>query len=183
MEDLFKRTSSIVKLKSEEQLKEIIFNPPMERIVKRFVVECSGYCGTYGQGGPAFWGLNLKATKEYPKEWLILTIWSAYDWLTVKGQWVGAHDKHYGIQKPLFSNSQGKKWDNFTPLIKGKTINSFVLNPKSMKIKIGKTIVCLDEDPTRRSNYAGLDKSLRTLFPEDDLHNAFILAPWPWVRV
>lgn len=180
--DLLKKTSAFTKLRSIKQKLDIIFYPPVERIIKRCVLKCSGCCGTYGQGGPGFFGLKLKATKEYPEEWLIMTLWSGYDWLTVSGRWVGAHPDQYNIQKPMYSNFSSQTWDEFTPLVEGKIILSFTINKKSMTLKIGETTISLDENPELRPRYAG-DGQLRLIYPKDNLRDAFILAPWPWVEI
>ncbi len=177
------KTSAIVKLRNKKQLKEIIFNPPKERIIGRFILECTGYCGTYGQGGPGFFGLKLKHTEKYPGEWFILTLWSSYDWLTVGGQWVSAHPDQYHIQKPLHSDFMPpQKWDNFTPKINGNEIVSLEVNAKSMKLGIGEIIISLDEDPQMRPRYVG-GGELREFYPKDDLHNAMIISPFPDVWV
>lgn len=152
-----------------------------DALVGRKVVQFSPYCGTYGQGGPGFAGFKLAATATAPEEWLMLCLWGAADWLTVNKRWLEAHPSQYEIQKPLIANCGNQKWDEFTPMVVGKTISSFEIAERSFNIKIGDALITLSEDPNERPRYwAG---ELRELSPGDDLRHAWILANSPGVWV
>jgi len=182
MIDLFKQTACIAELLDEKQISEIIFRPMNERIVNRSIIEFSAFCGTYGQGGPGFFGLKLAAANEYPEEWLLLIIYGACDWVTVNGEWLEAHPKQYYIKRPLTSHFSNQMWDDFSPLIIGQKIDSLIINKKSMTLMINSVTVSIDEDPSKRPGYPGNNKP-RILFPKEDLRDALIIAPWPWVQI
>ncbi len=83
-----------------------------KRVIGRKIVKWSSGCGSYGQGGPGFFGLYLGGFGEYPSEWLILTLWGAANWLHVNGrplmaEWMshGGHleNKLKNIKDSLFS--------------------------------------------------------------------------------
>lgn len=56
------------------------------RILQRTIVQLSQRMGSYGMGGPGFWGFKLNKTDIYPDEWLILSLWAASYWLLFDGQ-------------------------------------------------------------------------------------------------
>ncbi len=175
--------SKIVAVAQKVDGQPVIFSPPTERVLGRQVLEWSGYCGTYGQGGPGFFGLRLAATGVYPEEWLILRLWSANDWLNVNGHWLGANPGQYtDATQPLYSNFHGAKWDRFTPLVTNQRITKFDVQKRTLDIEIGDAKIVLTEDPTTRPIYAGTQEP-RTLSPGDDLREAWIIAAAPWVRV
>ena len=81
--------------------KLIDFKPsPVEPndLIGRHVEEIVPYAGTYGMGGPGFFALRLD------REWLIIAVWSADNWLIVDGRAVGdAFYDNYGRQAPWIS--------------------------------------------------------------------------------
>jgi hypothetical protein len=96
-----------------------------ERIVGRKVTAWSASLGSYGMGGPGFFGLKLAAKGEYPDEWLVLRVWGAGCWLLLDGQWIEAHPNQYQVQEPLYSNfGPGEDWDRVTDKVVGTTLRS-----------------------------------------------------------
>lgn len=57
----------------------------ISRILQRSIVQLSFSIGSYGMGGPGFWGFKFRQTDKYPEEWLILTLWGAGLWLVFDG--------------------------------------------------------------------------------------------------
>ncbi|MGA7733054.1 MAG: hypothetical protein WCD37_17485, partial [Chloroflexia bacterium] len=57
------------------------------RIVGREVIRWLSSLGSYGMGGPGFFGLRLAAAGDYLEEWLALRLWGADNWLLLDGQW------------------------------------------------------------------------------------------------
>lgn len=152
-----------------------------DALVGREVTAYSPYCGTYGPGGPGFAGFKLAATDTLPEEWLMLCLWGAANWLTVNNRWLEAHPSQYEIQKPLMSNLHNQTWDEFTPMVVGKTISSFEIAERAFTIKIGEAVITLSEDPNDRPLY--WNGQSRVLPPGDDLRRAWILANSPGVWV
>lgn len=56
------------------------------RCVGRRVIEWSSSLGSYGMGGPGFFGMRLAATPSYSEEWLVLVLWGAAHWLILDGR-------------------------------------------------------------------------------------------------
>jgi hypothetical protein len=56
------------------------------RILQRTILCWSPNIGSYGMGGPGFWGFKLARTGQYSEEWLILTVWNAGDCLLFDGK-------------------------------------------------------------------------------------------------
>ncbi|MFI4955454.1 MAG: hypothetical protein ACHP9Y_06030 [Gammaproteobacteria bacterium] len=56
----------------------------VERLLNRRVLTWFSK-GSYGTGGTGFFALRLAAQNDYPKEWLILTLWGSADWLLLDG--------------------------------------------------------------------------------------------------
>lgn len=55
------------------------------RILNRPIIGWSQSLGSYGMGGPGFWGFLLGKQGAYPEEWLILTLWHSGVWLRLDG--------------------------------------------------------------------------------------------------
>lgn len=53
------------------------------RLLNRHVLEWDHELGSYGMGGPGFFGLRLSANEEYSEEWFVLILWGAINWLTL----------------------------------------------------------------------------------------------------
>lgn len=173
----------IIGINKELDGEPVIFSPPIGRIHGRHVLGWSGYCGTYGAGGPGFFGLRLAATEHYPEEWLMLRLWSSNDWLNVNGRWLAAlPDQYDDAKRPLYSNFADAYWDEFSPLVTDKVISKFEIHKRTFKLEIGEARIELLEDPASRPVNGGT-RTPRVLSPKDDLRTAWIIAPKPWVRI
>jgi len=153
----------------------------------RYIVDITYYAGSYGMGGYVFFGLRLSQIKERKQEWLVCTIFSANDWLTVNGRWLSCHPTQYSQQKPLTGTmySQEKErrylspletWDDFQPLILDKKINDFDCKKNSCQIIIEENIIiAITADSSSRPWFYGTKKP-RELGKDDDLRRGWILA-------
>lgn len=178
---------SIVRLGKPDQITGIA---TPERVVGRTILEWDHACGTSGErgGSPGFFGLRLAERGQLPEEWLILTLWFAFDWLELDGRWVSAHPTQYEIQRPLYSNfvigndkiapeleiAPRLYWDEVTPRILSKTLWKFEVGKMHALLEIGGVTLRLNEDPTKRSRFG--NGELRTLGPNEDLRNAWIIS-------
>lgn len=72
------------------------------RIIGRDIVDMSICIGSYGMGGPGFFGLCLSKTEKYPEEWLILTLWGATHWLQVDGVNIGRSELEFAQKEMKF---------------------------------------------------------------------------------
>lgn len=57
-----------------------------ERILGREIIAWSEYLGSYGMGGPGFFGVKLGKKGDFSEEWLVLILWGAIDWLILDGK-------------------------------------------------------------------------------------------------
>jgi hypothetical protein len=69
----------------------------------------------------------------------------------------------------------GEQWDEFKPLVLGKTITSFSCTRTTCQLVIETTTIEILEDPQLRPVFEGNGK-LRALASEDDLRTAWVLA-------
>ncbi len=183
MEAPLRKATKIQPVQPSVDGRQIIFAPTAARVINRKVLAWSAACGTYGQGGPGFFGLMLEAKGAYPKEWLILRIWGACSWLVVNDRWVAAHpDQYRPDHLPLYSNFADAKWDYLGPCIVGLELTVFSCRERSCDVRIGGTTIQLTEDSSSRPPHPG-DGTLRELDAGDDLRRAWILAAQPWVSI
>jgi hypothetical protein len=69
------KDSKIIPVARTVDGQRVLFSVPPLRVIGREVTKWSASCGTYGQGGPGFFGLHLHKTDTYPAEWLMLRLW------------------------------------------------------------------------------------------------------------
>lgn len=148
-----------------------------ERVEHRRIVPAEwgrhwiSYGGTYGMGGPGFFGLHLEATDDYPAEWLMLCLWGACDWLTINGRWLSCGDGQRDQQRPMTSSYTDDKWDEFGPLVLNGYIAEFLVGKDTTRLQVTgnpDTIIRLDQDPSLRPILQG-SKEPRIVLPTDDL--------------
>jgi hypothetical protein len=74
----------------------------VKRVVGREIFETSRYLGSYGMGGPGFFGFRLGKKGRYPEEWLVLTIWGADNWLLIDKKWLSCTSHLFSSEKCYF---------------------------------------------------------------------------------
>lgn len=90
------------------------------------IVEWSCHLGSYGMGGPGFFGIRLSGDDF--DAWLVLTLWSAGEWLLLDKQWIQANPNYYDKQKPLYTNFSGEEQcDAVTDTLVGCTLIDIVI--------------------------------------------------------
>lgn len=100
----------------------------LDTLTDRTIIEWSSNLGTYGTGGPGFFGLKLAGVTPEQDSWLVLTIWSAGEWLLLDRHWLEASPKHYQVQTPLYSNFSGQaRWDHLTAKLVGSQLMQIVV--------------------------------------------------------
>jgi len=110
-------------------------------------------------------------------------LWGAPEWLSVNNRWLSANPGQYDdTNRPLYSDFYNMQWDEFSSLVLDQKINMFAVRTHSLEFRIGETHIRLTEDQTSRPVYAGTGVP-RVLGAGDDLREAWIVAPKPWVRV
>jgi hypothetical protein len=136
-------------------------------VVGRTVDEICTHVGTYGMGGPGFFGLRLG------DEWLVIAIWGAASWVQVDGRIV--EDVFWdtnGWPRPWITN----EGDELSRLLVGQHITSFELAEHSLTVGIGGRTLSISESPEGRPMLEG-SKEPRSFEPGDDLRKAVFLSP------
>jgi hypothetical protein len=131
-------------------------------------------------GGPGFFGLELAAKGRYPREWLVLTLWSAGEWLLLDGEWVEAHPNQYHIRRPLFSNFGGDEdWDDLASKVAGAEIIEADITDFSSKLVllhgVEQHILELPEDTARLPVWGGSLEPKRW-HPDESHLDAWVLS-------
>ena len=149
----------------------------------RTILDVTYIAGSYGMGGYGFLGLKLEASGSRSEEWLVCTLWSADNWMTVDGRWLASHPGQYEEQKPLhgFIEQYGERkgtterWDEFKPLVLNRELKKFECEQHWCRLSIGKIVVEIEKDSGARPIMYG-NKLPRALESGDDLRWAWILA-------
>jgi hypothetical protein len=148
--------------------------PTPQMVVGRTVDEVCTCVGTYGMGGPGFFGLRLG------DEWLVVAIWGAASWIEADGRIV--EDDFWdtnGMPRPWIT-AQG---DELTGRLVGQPVTSFRLDKRSLAVGVGGMTLSVAESPVGRPILEG-NKQPRAFDEDDDLRRAVFLSPTAevWVR-
>lgn len=138
-----------------------------ERVVGRRVDEVCRHVGTYGMGGPGFFGLRLG------DEWLVVAIWGADSWIEADGRIVA--NSHWDIQgtpRPWIT----RQGDELTGRLVGQSVTSLHLAKRSLAIGVGEVTLTVGESPAGRPIFPG-NKQPRAFEDDDDLRRAVFLSP------
>jgi hypothetical protein len=109
------------------------------RILGREIIGWHHSLGSYGMGGPGFFGLHFAPTDSFPDEWLVLTLWAADNWLLFDGHWVAAHPNQYHVQHPLVSYFGGdEEWDELSDKLIHATIIDAEIRQNASRIDFEK---------------------------------------------
>ncbi|MBN8579507.1 MAG: hypothetical protein J0L96_02455 [Anaerolineae bacterium] len=150
----------------------------VERILHRKIIKWSGNLGSYGMGGPGFFGVKLTSTNLYAEEWLVLILWGADNWLLLNGQWVAANLNQYQIQKPLLNQLSEDQWDNLSDKLIDATITSALVKNNSSLICLQKESIEhkleIPSDPKMLPVFAGNGKQ-RIWFDHENQLDAWVI--------
>jgi hypothetical protein len=137
-------------------------------LLDRPVDEVTTIVGTYGMGGPGFFGLRLG------EEWLVISIWGASDWILVDGRLV--RDSYYernGRDTPWIHEQE----NGLMPYLIGATITMLEIQKHNLTICFSNGAVLeIDDTPERRFIHEG-SKQSRKFRWADDLRDAVFLSP------
>jgi hypothetical protein len=133
------------------------------RCLGRKVLDWSAHLGSYGMGGPGFFGLRLKKTNLFPEEWMALTLWDADQWMLLDGCWLSCHPRYYQQQKPLWGGtSEEDAWDHISPKLIGSTIEKVAVGAGSFAFQLigkeGLAELILPTDTERLPKLGGVDQ-------------------------
>ncbi len=147
------------------------FAPPhliADDVTGRTITQISGCVGTYGTGGPGFFGFQLD------HEWLVLAIWGAGCWMTFAGRCVedDFYDD-YGRPPPWI----GEHGDDLSGRVVGQTIVSITVARYSLDLLLSSgDAFRIEPSPANRPILQG-SKQPRVFLESDDLRKAVFLSP------
>lgn len=105
----------------------------LNNLIYAKVLEASTCLGTYGMGGPGFFGL-LCDTKKGPF-WLTLAIWCSGQYVMMDGRVIECHSDYSRQYNPWLN----KEDDNLNSILAGSVINN--INLSADECKIGLTFI------------------------------------------
>jgi len=138
------------------------------KVVGRRVDGLSIYLGTYGMGGPGFFGLSLGS------EWLVVAIWGAASWIRADGRLVeDTGHAEAGREAPWTVD----RLERLKAMTLGREIQACAVARSSLLILIaGGPRFVIDESPETRLPHEG-SREPRAFGPDDDLRRAVFLSP------
>ncbi len=139
-----------------------------EDVIGRSVAEVCTFVGTYGMGGPGFFGLRLG------DEWLVVSIWGASEWMHVNGRLVQDHfGPQYGRRDAWISEDR----DDLSPRLVGSAINGMDIREHSFEVLFSNGDVLRIEEAHEGRPILEGSKEPRAFAAEDDLRRAVFLSP------
>lgn len=159
-----------------------------KRVVGRIIKDTNRYMGSYGMGGPGFFGFCLEATDKYPEEWLVLALWSADQWLLLDGKWLDCYPDYFDLNKCYFPKQESnfsKANEQVKNVFNGFTIKKFVLKKKSFRMHLlldtQTHILELPSNLTKLPLFGNGEK--RTWYKNDHLKNGFVVSPTRYIQI
>jgi hypothetical protein len=163
------------------------------------VADLTTHAGTYGMGGPGFFGVRLEGftastgPDEPPPLWLILRLWGSDGWLSIDGRPIRAGDDRDKINTRfdphlpddvVFGRDRSRSpQDILAALIPiPAKITAFEMQQHSGSITIGDVRIDILADPNDRPVFPGTSE-VKVFDPADDLREAWVLADTPSVQV
>lgn len=144
--------------------------PPLSptEVVGRTIDDLVPYLGTYGMGGPGFFGFRLDT------QWLVVAIWGAGDWMFADDRLVtDAFHEERGRPVPWI----GEHGDELSPKVVGTTIRSLRVERWSFELVTGDGVrFAITESAEGRPILEG-SKEPRAFTEEDDLRKVVFLSP------
>lgn len=139
-----------------------------EQIKGSVIDEFSSHVGTYGMGGPGFFGLRLG------NEWLVISIWGAAEWMVSQGRCIeDTFYDAYARSMPWLPNDK----DDFERQVVGQCVRSIDVQQHSLSILLENGFdLTIEISAERRPQLEGAKKP-RAFATDDDLRKAVFLAP------
>jgi len=124
------------------------------RLLGRAVVDSSRSLGSYGMGGAGLFGLELAADGDRPREWVVLSLWGADNWLHLDGKIMdaNAHGRH---------NRDMPEWgpgdEAVRRVLVGRRITAVAMESDHCRLTFGddEHVLELRQDPAARPLFAG----------------------------
>lgn len=138
------------------------------QVIGRRVTAVSTSVGTYGMGGPGFFGLQLGDA------WLVIALRGAASWMRCDGRLVeDFFFEDHGRPQPWITELS----DTLSSRLIGRTITEMEITNDALRIGFDNgAMLTIDADATTRPVFAG-SKESRSFKGSDDLRAAVFLSP------
>ncbi len=139
------------------------------QVVGRTVTKLSACVGSYGMGGPGFFGLLLDN-----HDWLVIAMWGAAEWMQVNGRPIqDTFGDEYG--RPAAWMHEGV--DELSARLVGRLISLLDVRQHELRITFSNDdVMQIEESPEHRPLFEG-NKQPRAFSAEDDLRRSVFLCP------
>lgn len=98
----------------------------------------STHLGTYGMGGPGFFGLLLE--KEGVRQYLVYAVWASGQYILLDGRVIECHLRHNQSHRPWISSWAGEpdeeQWDELTAKVTGSQVTAVHLTGDQLQLEL-----------------------------------------------
>lgn len=99
------------------------------------ILDVCTFCGTYGMGGPGFFGLKLQG--DYGIRWLTYCIWAAGEHILFDNKILQCHPSYSEQYKPLLSfDDYSNSLDAIKKQLRNMTIKDFRVSKETFEIEL-----------------------------------------------
>ncbi|OQP44648.1 hypothetical protein A4H97_09795 [Niastella yeongjuensis] len=113
----------------------LLRDTPVHQVIGLKVKDVVTYLGTYGMGGPGFFGLLLSNA-----EFLTYAVWGAGNYVIINDRVVECSTDLYKKTRPWMSNFGGNEtWDDLTTYISGSVIENITLTTDACTLSLNKS--------------------------------------------
>lgn len=102
------------------------------------VIGFSTHLGTYGMGGPGFFGLLLE--KDGDRQYLVYAVWASGQYILLDGRVIECHLNYNKSHRPWISSWAGEpeeeQWDELTPKVTGSRITAVRLTDDELQLEL-----------------------------------------------
>lgn len=105
----------------------------VEKFPNSKIVDYSVNLGTYGMGGPGFFGIKVQG--DFGIRWLVYCIWSAGEHILLDNRILECHSKYASKYKPWINfDKQSESQEEVRNLLKGSVISEVILAENDLTI-------------------------------------------------
>jgi len=115
-----------------------ILDIKLEKLIGKQIIGSSSYLGSYGMGGPGFFGILIE--RNGMEEYLTYAVWASGQYIMMDDRVFECHLKYNNSYRPWISKwageSEENQWDELSHILNGSIITGILLNETELKIEI-----------------------------------------------
>lgn len=109
-----------------------------DSLVGKTILDFSSHLGSYGMGGPGFFGLLME--RDGAREYLVYAVWASGEYITIDDRVIECHINYNEAYHPWISQwageSEENRWDDLSGILKGSVITGVSLTEDELRIEI-----------------------------------------------